>query len=134
MSSESFERRGNQRILTRVPGRARFWLSWYGGREALSDLSVEGFAMPASTPPASDKSFEFLLEHEGSEGGVNGRAQVVNFIGEVGGGLAGCRFVDLAASEREQIAHWLAEHVVTCASVPLSAEEAEDIVRGPSIV
>ena len=134
MASEAYERRGNQRILTRVPGRPRFWLSWYGGREILADLSVEGFAMAVSTPPASDKPFEFLLEHEGSEGSINGLAQVVNFLSEVGGGQAGCRFVGLSEGARHQLADWLAEHVVTCASVPLSVDEAEHIVRGPSIV
>lgn len=134
MSSETFERRGNQRILTNLAGRPRFWLSWQGGREALSDVSVEGFAMNLSTPPSSDKAFEFRLERDGSEGCVAGLAQVVNFLSMVDGGQAGCRFVTLAEGDRGRLAEWLADYVRDHSALPLSADEASSIVLGPSIV
>lgn len=134
MDTANTERRGSQRIVTATGGQPRFWLSWQAGRVALGDLSVDGFAMAVSTPPASDRPFEFRLEREGQADSVDGLAQVVNFVASVGGGLAGCRFVGLAEDARRRIAGWLADHVVQVASIPLASEEAERIVLGPSIV
>lgn len=134
MNTEAVERRGNQRILTNVAGRPRFWLAWYGGRMALADLSVEGFAMSVSTPPSSDRPFEFLLEREGSAGGASGLAQVVNFVSTVEGGQAGCRFVEIGEDTRARIAEWLADYVRRNSAIALSVDEATSIVLGPSIV
>lgn len=134
MSSESFERRGNQRFVTHGHGRPRFWLSWPAGRVVVYDLSVEGFAISASTPPDGERPFEFRLERDGDRASVAGRAQVVNFVHSVNGGQAGCRFIGLEAAARCTIAGWLAEHVVEVSALPVRPEEAESIVLGPSIV
>ena len=59
------ERRTRQRIVTVQAGRLRgFWLVWGGRQLELQDLSLEGFAVSASTPPGSDQPFEFVIEHE----------------------------------------------------------------------
>ncbi len=128
------ERRSSQRILMEPPGQYRFWLSWYGGKVALRDLSVEGFSMNVPAPPASARPFEFLLEREATLGGVSGVAQVVNFSHDDHGGLAGCRFIDVASSGRGKLTEWLAGHVLGTASVKVSEGDAEDIVLGPSII
>ena len=128
------ERRSSQRIVSRQLGRNRFWLSWYAGRVLLENLSVEGFSMSLSTPPASDRPFEFLLERDGVLGGVSGLAQVVNYSSDVNGGIAGCRFVTISEDASERLTEWLAGHVLDVAAVPVSEVEAEDIVLGPSIV
>ncbi|MCB1890459.1 MAG: PilZ domain-containing protein [Rhodocyclaceae bacterium] len=134
MADEAVERRGSQRIVTNLVGRSRFWLSWYGGRVLLEDLSIEGFSMAISTPPASERPFEFLIEREDTIGGVSGQAQIVNFAQGVKGGLAGCRFIDLSEDAHRQLADWLAGHVFDVAAVRVSADDAEEIVLGPSIV
>lgn len=134
MSSETIERRSHQRIVTSQSGGARFWLNWPGGRVALGDLSVDGFAMSLSSPPPSQSPFAFVLEREGSAQQAQGSAQVVNYVSAIDGGQAGCRFVELGAEARAQITAWLAEHVVAVAAVPLSSADAERIVLGPSIV
>ncbi|MCB1927945.1 MAG: PilZ domain-containing protein [Rhodocyclaceae bacterium] len=128
------ERRSSQRIVTRQLGRNRFWLSWYAGRVLLENLSVDGFSISLSTPPASDRPFEFLLERDGTLGGVSGLAQVVNYSSDVNGGVAGCRFLSLHEDASERLTDWLAGHVLDVAAVPVTDIEAEDIVLGPSIV
>lgn len=134
MTNERVERRGSQRIVTNLVGKPRFFLSWYGGRIALEDLSIEGFSMAMSTPPASERPFEFLIEREATQGGVSGQAQIVNFSCDFKGGLVGCKFVDLSEDGHLRIADWLADHVLDVAAVRVTADDAEDIVLGPSIV
>ncbi|MCB1910061.1 MAG: PilZ domain-containing protein [Rhodocyclaceae bacterium] len=128
------ERRSSQRIVTHQLGQNRFWLSWYAGRVLLENLSIGGFSMSLSTPPASHRPFEFLVERDGILGGVSGLAQVVNYNSHVNGGLAGCRFVSLSDEASDRLTDWLAGHVLDVAAVPVSDVEAEDIVLGPSIV
>lgn len=134
MAEDKAERRGFQRIVTNQVGRSRFWLSWYGGRVPLEDLSIEGFAISRSTPPASEQPFEFLIEREDSVGGINGQAQIVTFSADVRGGTAGCRFVELHEDAQHQLTTWLAGHVYDVAAVRVTRDDAEDIVLGPSIV
>ena len=128
------ERRTRQRIVTVQAGQPRFWLMWGGQRLQLQDLSLEGFAVAASTPPNSAEPFEFVIEHEGDSTTVSGRAQVVNHLARAGGGLAGCRFVELLGDGGPNLAKWLAGHVIACSAVPLREDEAERIVAGPSII
>ena len=128
------ERRTRQRIVTLQEGQPRFWLLRAGERAQLQDLSLEGFAVCVSTPPRSDEAFDFVIEHEGEPGTVKGRAQVVNFISRPGGGLAGCRFVELYEEGGTVLASWLAGHVIACSALPLREEDATRIVTGPSIV
>ncbi len=134
MAEEAFERRGSQRIVTNLVGRSRFWLAWYGGKVLLEDLSIEGFSMAISTPPASERPFEFLIDREDSVGGISGQAQIVNYSHGIKGGLAGCRFIDLSEDAHHQLTDWLAGHVLDVASVRVTADDAEEIVLGPSIV
>ena len=128
------ERRTRQRIVTVQEGQPRFWLVRAEARSQLQDLSLEGFAVAASTPPRSDEPFDFVIEHEGEQGAVKGRAQVVNFLARAGGGLAGCRFVELYEEGGALLANWLAGHVIACSALPLREEDAARIVTGPSIV
>jgi len=128
------ERRRRQRIIMQPPGQYRFWLSWYGGKVIVKDLSVEGFSMNLPAPPASAGPFEFLLERDATLGGVSGVARFVNFSRDEHGGLAGCRFVEVSDGARGKLTEWLAGHVLGAASVKVSESDAEDIVLGPSII
>lgn len=128
------ERRTRQRIVTVQAGQPRFWLVWGGQRLELQDLSLEGFAVSALTPPGSDQPFEFVIEHEGDTSIVSGRAQVVNYLARAGAGLAGCRFVELFGEGEAALSRWLAGHVIACSALPLREEDAARIVAGPSII
>lgn len=128
------ERRTRQRIVTVQAGQPRFWLVWGGQRLQLQDLSLEGFAVAASTPPDASEPFEFVIEHDGDASTVSGKAQVVNYLARAGEGLAGCRFIQLAGEGETTLTAWLAGHVIACSALPLREEDAARIVAGPSIV
>lgn len=133
MSESAEERRRIQRVITTQEGQRRFWLIRGESRIALWDLSLEGFGMPADESPAVGTGFEFAIRRDGEAEDVSGQAEVVNHV-KGGAGQIGCRITVFNGDGQRRLAQWLADHVLSCASVFISAEEAGEIVSGPSIV
>lgn len=129
-----FERRKRQRFVPRRDGAFCFSVVIEGGRMPVLDLSLEGFAVPAETPPQADRQFSFALRRNGRDGEVHGTARIVNFVGAVGGGQAGCLFDGFEGDGRERLEEWLREHVYEASALPITRDEAGRIVTGPSLV
>ena len=88
------ERRTRQRFVARRWGAVCFWVSIDGGeRQALNDLSLEGFSYPLDTPPAQPQRFAFSLHLEGIPDTIRGQAETMNHVFAEGGGQLGCRFL-----------------------------------------
>jgi hypothetical protein len=130
------ERRTRQRVVVDQEGRDDFQLEFDGHPVTVRDVSIDGFAMVAATAPDAHRPVAFRLTHQQLPGVVSGRAQVVNFVHgpTPGGGIAGCRIVDMGEDGHDTLVRWLSHHVVAVASVPLSEDEARKIVDGPSLV
>lgn len=133
-SNPAFERRRRQRFMARRDGAFCFSVVIEGGRLPVLDLSVEGFAVPAETPPQADRQFVFALRRNGKEGEVRGTARMVNFVGALAGGQAGCVIDRFEGDGLQRLEAWLCEHVLEVAAVPISPDEAGQIVKGPSLV
>ncbi len=134
MADETVERRGRQRFLATRWGQVCFWVIIDGEKLQLNDLSLEGFAYPASTPPQSGRSFSFVLVRGGVPDEIRGEAQVVNYLHEVGGGQAGCRFLTLEGDGAERLTDWLVAHVIANATVRITEKDARAIVAGGSLI
>lgn len=134
VSNSVFERRRRQRFVARRDGAYCFSVVIEGGRLPVLDLSLEGFSVPAETPPQADRQFEFALRRNGHEGEIRGMARMVNFVGSVSGGQAGCMFDTFEGDGRSRLEAWLREHVYAVAAVPITPDEASRIVTGPSLV
>lgn len=130
------ERRGRQRIFMAHAGHALFRLACSGVARPIRDLSLEGFSMWTSTPPDAHQAFDFHLERMDVAGAVSGRARVVNYSrgATPDSGVAGCQIVDFDEGGAATLAAWLADHVEAVAAVPVTRDEACDIVAGPSLV
>lgn len=133
-ANEIVERRKRQRFLAQRGEKPHFWIVVEGARVPLLDLSLEGFAMPALTPPPAEKSFEFAMLCDGEPGELRGRARVVNYVAQTAGGQAGCLFEAFAGDGAVRLQRWLKTHVLDGAWVPITGDDAEDIVRGPSLI
>ena len=136
--SEVNERRQRQRIMVEsahVPAPA-FMLECDNSLIAVRDVSLEGFSMHVSTAPDSQREFLFSLTRSGIDGVVTGRAKAVNFVrgATADTGIAGCHVTVFDDDGRERLAQWLSAHVAAVAGVPLTDEEAREIVDGPSLV
>jgi len=131
---DTVERRRRQRFLATRHGERCFWAMIDGRRVPLCDLSVEGFAMPSDSPPPADRSFEFVLVREGVPDEIRGRARVVNYLHGVSGGQAGCLFEQIEGDGRSRLVEWLTTHVLMSACVPISEQDADAIVSGPSLI
>lgn len=131
---DSDERRSRQRFLAQWHGEYLFWVVIAGERRPLVDLSMEGFAVQASSPPQSDQVFDFVMQHAKVPNEICGTARVVNYLNLPAGGQAGCLFVSLDAKGLTTLEDWLTAHVLLNASVPISEKEAARIVSGPSLV
>jgi len=133
---ELSERRLRQRILVNQGDDMAFKLFCDGSPADVADLSLEGFAMRASTAPDASHDFNFRLEFRDMPVAVSGLAQVVNY--QKGAthesGMAGCRILSFDRAGRDTLAMWLSVHVARFAKVPLTTDEALDIVAGPSLV
>ena len=136
MEQQINERRQRQRVAVGQAGSAGFRLVCDGQPMTVRDVSLDGFAMLAATAPDASHEFGFRLEHDGRTGAITGRAQVVNYVrGALGdSGVAGCRILHLDGDGAQTLRAWLSEHVARVAGVPVSREEALDIVEGPSLV
>ncbi len=136
--SEVNERRQRQRIMVEsahVPAPA-FRLERDGVAIAVRDVSLEGFSMHVSTAPDTQSEFRFSLTRSGMKGVVSGRALAVNFVrgATADTGIAGCHVTAFDDDGCERLAQWLSAHVAAVAGVPLTDEEAREIVDGPSLV
>jgi len=133
---ELSERRLRQRIIVNQGEDMAFKLFCEGSPADVTDLSLEGFAMRASTAPDASHDFNFRLEYQDMEMAVTGQAQVVNYHKGATheSGMAGCRILRFERAGRDTLAMWLSSHVARIAKVPLSGDEALDIVAGPSLV
>ena len=134
--SSTEERRGRQRIVMAQAGHALFRLACDGVARPIRDLSLEGFSLWTSTPPDANDAFEFHLERMDVPGAVSGRARVVNFSRSAApeSGIAGCHITEFNEGGAATLASWLADHVEAVAALPVTREEACDIVAGPSLV
>jgi hypothetical protein len=131
---ETAERRKCQRFVAKRRGEYCFFGVIDGQRLPLVDLSLDGFAIPAASPPPSDRSFEFVLQRTDVPDEISGRARVVNYLSSADGGQAGCLFDALDGDGRSRLEDWLTAHVLANASVPISEKDAARIVSGPSLV
>lgn len=131
---EVVERRKRQRFMARRDGRCVFSVIIDGQRLPALDLSLEGFAVPATTPPEANRVFAFVLQREGREGDIRGRARAVNHVSAVEGGQAGCLFDHFEGDGLGRLEAWLRDHVFEEAAIPITRDEAGLIVNGPSLV
>jgi len=130
------ERRQRQRVMVDQGGGDDFRLECDGRPVTVRDVSLDGFAMQASTAPDANHRFAFRISHRTLPGAITGTAQVVNYVrgATADTGVAGCRILQLDDAGGETLAVWLSTHVVSVASVPLTPDEAREIVAGPSLV
>lgn len=131
---ESFERRRRQRFVAKRRGEYCFWVILDGARVPLVDLSLEGFSIPASSPLASERNLDFVLQRANVPDEIRGQARAVNYIGAAAGGQAGCVFERLEGDGMERLEEWLTAHVIASATVPINEKEAAQIVSGPSLI
>ncbi|THF65110.1 PilZ domain-containing protein [Pseudothauera rhizosphaerae] len=134
MAEEAMERRGHQRFLATRRGQVCFWAVIDGEKLDLNDLSLEGFAYPASTAPVPGRDFPFVLLRSGVPDEVRGTAQVVNYTHDAAGGQAGCRFTALEGDGIERLKDWLVAHVIASATVRITEKDARAIVEGGSLI
>jgi hypothetical protein len=132
--NEVLERRKRQRFIARRDGADCFWVSFGGERLPVLDLSLEGFAVPAATPPEANREFDFVLHCDGVVEEVRGQARVVNFLASAAGGQAGCLFDGFEGEGAARLQAWLSDHVQAVSALPVTEDEAADIVTGPSLV
>lgn len=128
------ERRRHQRFLARRGDTPCFWVELDGIRFPLNDVSLEGFSAPTPIPLQPGQDFAFALRIEGIPDRIRGRAKAVNEVPYGESSLIGCSFVALDGSGAEDLKEWLTAHVISLASVRISAAEAEAIVQGPSLI
>jgi len=130
------ERRQRQRVMVDQGGGDDFRLECDGRPVTVRDVSLDGFAMLASTAPDANHRFSFRITHRTLAGAITGTAQVVNYVRGATGdtGVAGCRIFELDGDGPSLLSLWLSTHVVSVASVPLTEDEARRIVAGPSLV
>jgi hypothetical protein len=130
------ERRKRQRFVVKRGERSAFWVEMDGAaaRIPLIDLSLEGFSIPASEPPATARTFSFVLRLDDTPDKIRGQARIVNFVPSVDGGQIGCRFETFEGDGASDLRDWLIVHVITSATVRISEKDAASIVAGPSLI
>lgn len=122
-----------QRIAATRDGCPAFWLSRADGPLPLYDVSLEGFALSGSDDYAPGMAVSFVIVRDGESDRVCGEAEVANRFGG-NTGRTGFRIVSMTGEDRARLHAWLAAHVLACASVPISEQDASSVVAGPSIV
>jgi hypothetical protein len=127
------ERRKRQRFLTTREG-GGFGVQLDGKRLQLQDLSLEGFAVPVDTAYEAGQVIGFVLEHDGSTDQIAGTAHAVNFVTAATGPQAGCLFDSFEGEGRALLESWLTAHVFEHAWVPITEQDAKEIVTGPSLI
>lgn len=135
-TGDSPERRARQRFLAQRRGEPCFWVVVGGHRQALIDISLEGFSM-AAVQAVSSEGFDFVLQRADVPDQIAGRAVVVNPAGgQAGepGRTLGCRFIELPAASLARLEDWLITHVIVSATVRITEKDATAIVLGRSLV
>lgn len=127
------ERRKRQRFLTTRAG-GGFSVRLDGRRLQVQDLSLEGFAVPVDTAYETGRVIDFVLERDGSTDRIAGKAHAVNFVTAATGTQAGCLFDSFEGEGRAQLESWLTAHVFENAWVPITEQDAKEIVTGPSLI
>ncbi|MDR1661760.1 MAG: PilZ domain-containing protein [Azoarcus sp.] len=133
-AGDASERRIHQRFLARLHGEPCFWALVEGERIALNDLSLKGFALPATSAFANGAQFNFTLLREGVPDAICGRAEVVGLFGNGEAASAGCRIIQFEGDGPERLQDWLVTHVILSATVRITEKEAAAIVAGHSLV
>jgi hypothetical protein len=128
------ERRKRQRFVARRWGDICFWIHVGAMRLPVHNLSLEGFSVPLAQALPMGQHFAFRLEMVGEEGEVSGMASPRNFFMTPEGSEQGCRMESLSGEARALLHAWLIRHVMATTTLPLSEEEAAQIVSGPSII
>jgi hypothetical protein len=131
---DASERRINQRFVAWLHGEPCFWVLVEGARIALSDLSLKGFALPATPAFAHGAQFDFTLLCEGVPDTIRGRAEAVASFGEGETVSVGCRIVRFEGDGPERLQDWLVAHVIRSATVRITEKDAAAIVAGHSLV
>jgi hypothetical protein len=131
---DSGERRIHQRFVARRQGEACFWAHIGDARYARNDLSLKGFAVPATATLIRGMQFDFTLQRDGVPDAVRGRAEVVNQLGQGDAASAGCRIISFDDGGIERLQEWLVTHVICSATVRISEKDATAIVSGHSLV
>ena len=131
---EYAERRQRQRFAAKRDGKPCINILINGLRLPLIDLSIDGFSVPAGNGLALGK-FDFemrLIDGFGDK--VQGHAEAVNQIGDSATGQIGCHFLELSEQASKTLQEWLTVIVICGASVRLTPDDAEAIVKGPSLI
>ncbi len=127
------ERRQIQRIFTSGLADATFFCVISGRRWPLIDLSLAGFALPASAASQGQR-FALVLMCAGKAESIHVFARVVNYLNSPAGEQVGCLFDDITDEQSALLRAWLVEYVLGNASVPIDEADAIRIVTGPSLV
>jgi len=127
------ERRIHQRFVARQHGKPCFWALICDQRLAINDLSLDGFALPASPMFVPGAQFDFILQREGVPDTIRGRAEVSSVFGN-DTPSAGCRIIRFEGDSEKRLQDWLVIHVMLCATVRISEKDAAAIVSGRSLV
>jgi hypothetical protein len=128
------ERRQRQRFAAKRDGKACIDILINGQRLPVIDLSIDGFSIPADNAlELATFDFEMCLI-DGFGDKVRGRAEAVNQIGDAATGQIGCRFLTLSEKDSKTLQEWLTVIVICGASVRLTPDDAEAIVKGPSLI
>ncbi|MDR3214137.1 MAG: PilZ domain-containing protein [Azoarcus sp.] len=131
---DASERRIHQRFMARLHGETCFWVQVGEERVALDDLSLKGFALPATTTFAKGAKFGFTLQREGVPDTIRGHAEVVNVFGKSKTPSAGCRILVFEGDGAERLHDWLVTHVIRSATVRITEKDAAAIVAGGSLI
>ena len=126
------ERRGRQRFVALRRGSECFWVVFDEQREALTDLSLEGFGMPGAFEVG--RCFNVVLHRAGVPDQIRGTVRVANCFKGADGVQSGCVFESFAGDGKERLRDWLIAHVIANATIPITEKDAERIVSGPSLI
>ena len=135
MNNAYTERRQRQRFAAQRDGKTCVSVSINGGTSLpIIDLSLDGFSIPAEAI-TSNREFDFemrLIDGFGDK--VRGRARAMNTVPGQTGPQAGCSILTLTDGDGQTLQEWLTVIVICGASVRLSPQDAEAIVKGPSLI
>lgn len=128
------ESRKQQRFVAKRRGRYCFWVEMDNQLHPLEDLSIGGFAMGGTAAPEAGTILDFTLRRATDEDQIKGRAKVLNSFTTHAGPRAGVLFEYLLEDGEKRLDKWLVDHVLDTASVPISRQDAQEIVHGASLV
>jgi hypothetical protein len=129
----SDERRIHQRFVAKLHGDPCFWALIGEERLPLNDLSLKGFALPATPSLVPGTRFDFILQRMNVPDAIRGSAEVTGVFGK-GPPSAGCRIIQFEGDSGERLQDWLVTHVILSATVRISEKDAAAIVSGRSLV